>query len=171
MFTEKTSPVKISGTIEYDGKKVDLSSPEYMALIDWSAGFMRRRTCWNWAAIASTLPDGRSIGLNLASGVNETGFTENAFWIDGKMIKTDTIDFRFDPDDLMKQWEVSSYDKKLDLVFKPETYREEKINAVLIGSRFTQLMGTFDGHVVTDEGERIEFTGVPGWTEDHYAKW
>ncbi len=171
VFTEKTSPVTIKGTLTYNGKTVDISSPEYMALIDWSAGFMRRHTCWNWAAIASTLPDNRSIGLNLASGVNETGFTENAFWIGGNLNKTDTIDFRFDPEDLMKQWEIRSFDKKVDMVFTPENYREEKTNAIILGSRFTQLMGTFEGRFVTDEGETIEFKDVPGWTEDHYAKW
>ncbi len=171
VFTEKTSPVTISGTLEYDGKTIDLSSPEYMALIDWSAGFMRRNTFWNWASIAGTLPDNRSIGLNLASGVNETAFTENAFWVDGKMIKTDTVNFRFDPDDLMKEWKVSSFDKKIDLVFTPESYREDKTNAILIGTRFTQLMGTFDGVFTTDDGEKIEVEKLAGWTEDHYAKW
>ncbi len=171
VYTEKTSPVTISGTLEYDGKTIDLASPEYMALIDWSAGFMRRNTYWNWAAIAGVLPDGRSIGLNLASGVNETAFTENAIWIDGKMIKTDTINFRFDQDDLMQKWEITSYDKKLNLVFKPENFREERTNAFIIGTRFTQLMGSFEGFVITNDGEKIEFTDVPGWTEDHYAKW
>lgn len=171
VFTEKTSPVTLTGTLEYNGKTIDLSSPDYMALIDWSAGFMRRNTFWNWASIAGTLPDKRSIGLNLASGVNETAFTENAFWVDGKLFKTDTVNFRFDPDDLMKEWQVTSYDKKIDLVFTPENYREDKTNAILIGTRFTQLMGTFDGTFTTDYGEIIELKGVPGWTEDHYAKW
>ncbi len=171
VFTEKTSPLSINGTLKYDDKSIDLSSPEYMALIDWSAGYMRRNTCWNWAAIASMLPDGRSIGLNLASGVNETGFTENAFWINGKMIKIDTINFRFDPDNLMQNWEITSFDKKLNLVFTPENFREERTNAIVIGSRFTQLMGSFEGCVITDEGESILIKDVPGWTEDHYAKW
>lgn len=171
VFTEKTSPVKISGKLEYNGKTINLSSPEYMAMIDWSAGFMRRNTFWNWASIAGTLPDNRSIGLNLASGVNETAFTENAFWIDGKMIKTDMVNFQFNSDDLMAEWKITSYDKKIDLVFTPENYREEKTNAILIGTRFTQLMGTFDGTFTTDDGEQIKVEELPGWAEDHYAKW
>lgn len=171
VYTEKTSPVKISGNITYNGKILNISSPDYMALVDWSAGFMRRNTYWNWASIACTLPDNRSLGLNLASGVNETGFTENAFWIDGKMIKTDTVHFQFDSNDLMGKWQINSFDKKIDLEFTPENYREEKTNALLLASRFTQLMGTFNGTFTTDEGEKISVSNVPGWTEDHYAKW
>lgn len=171
VFTEKTSPVKIAGKLEYNGKIVDLASPEYMAIIDWSAGFMRRHTFWNWASIAGTLPDKRSIGLNLASGVNETAFTENAFWIDGKLIKTDTVNFRFDPEDLMSEWKITSYDKKIDLIFKPESFREDKTDAILVGTRFTQLMGTYEGVFTTDDGEKIGVEGLPGWAEDHYAKW
>lgn len=171
VYTEKTSPVSITGTLTANGKKTKLSSPDYMALVDWSAGFMRRETFWNWASIACTLPDSRSLGMNLASGVNETGFTENAFWLEGAMIKTDTINFRFNRNDLMKKWQITSSDKKIDLVFSPEAYREEKTNAILLASRFTQLMGTFSGTFTTDTGETVTVNNVPGWTEDHYAKW
>jgi Domain of unknown function (DUF2804), C-terminal/Domain of unknown function (DUF2804), N-terminal len=171
VYTEKTSPVRINGEIEYDGNKINIASPDYMALIDWSAGFMRRNTYWNWAAIAGTLSDGRSIGLNLASGVNETGFCENCFWINGKMTNVGTINFQFDSDSLMSKWKIDSSDRKIALVFTPENSRNEKTNAILVKSRFTQLMGTFDGTIITDSQEVIKISALPGWTEDHYAKW
>lgn len=171
VYTEKTSPVPLSGKIRCKETTWDLSTPGTMALVDWSAGFMRRNTFWNWAASASVLPDGRTFGMNLASGVNETGFTENAFWLDGTMIKTDTVNFIFDPDHLMDPWTIRSFDGKIDLEFKPENKREEKTNAFVLASRFTQLMGCFQGTFTTDSGERISVTDLPGYTEDHFAKW
>ena len=57
------------------------------AAVDWSCGFMRRETAWNWASLAGVLADGRAVGLNLAAGVNETGMTENALWLEGRCIK------------------------------------------------------------------------------------
>lgn len=113
---------------------------------------MRRQTCWNWAATASSLDDGRSLGLNLSCGVNETSFTENAFWVGGIMTKVDLVDFDYDPDDLSAPWHIRSGDRKVDLVFYPEAQREEKINAFFLASRFTQMLGIFEGTLKTDEG-------------------
>ena len=171
VYTQKTSPVKVSGSITCKGRSLDVSSPSFMALIDWTCGYMRRKTCWNWAATAFTLPDGRSLGMNLSCGVNETSFTENAFWVDGSMTKVDTVNFVFDKGDLYNPWHVVSFDGKVDLAFIPERSRGEKINAGFIASRFTQLVGVFDGSLKTDTGETIQVKGCPGFTEDHYAKW
>jgi hypothetical protein len=170
-YTEKTAPIPVSGKISVNGKTWDISSPDYMALADWSAGFMRRNTYWNWAASAATLADGRPFGMNLASGGNETGFTENAFWIGRTLVKTDTVNFIFDPEDVMKPWTVQSFDGKIDLEFLPRNKREEKTNAIVVATRFTQLVGSFKGTVTTDSGEKISLSSIPGYTEDHFARW
>lgn len=170
-YTQKTTPVPLSGYLKIDGKRFELSSPEYMGLTDWTCGFMRRETFWAWASTATSLSDGRALGLNLSCGVNETSYTENAFWVGGVRTKVDTVDFVFDRDDLMKPWRISSQDGKVDLAFHPDSKRGERLTAVLLSSRFTQLIGTFDGCLTGDDGERIEIEGCPGFTEDHYAKW
>ncbi|MCD6586621.1 MAG: DUF2804 domain-containing protein [Desulfobacteraceae bacterium] len=171
VYTEKTSPIKVTGTVVNKDRQINISSPTHMGLMDWTAGYMRRETFWNWAATASTLADGRSLGLNLSCGVNETSFTENAFWIDGKMTKVDMNHFEFNPDNFYDQWKIKSMDGKVNLVFDGEKHREENINAGLVATKFTQLMGTFNGTLKTDEGEVIKIKDCPGWAEDHYAKW
>ncbi|MFC1857391.1 DUF2804 domain-containing protein [Thermodesulfobacteriota bacterium] len=171
VYTQKTGPVELFGEITYNGKHINISPPSYMGLVDWTGGFMRRETFWNWASTACTLEDGRPFGLNLSCGVNETSFTENAFWLDGKMTKLHSINFVFNKNDIRDPWRMSSLDKKVDLVFYPENLRGEKINVLFIASRFTQLIGAFEGQVVSETGERVTLRGCPGWTEDHYAKW
>ena len=150
VYTQKTAPIKVSGEIVYKGRRIPLSSPDYMGLIDWTAGYMRRETFWNWAASAAVLPDGRSFGMNLSCGVNETSFTENGFWVDGKLTKISTVNFQFNPENFYDQWEIKSADNKIELVFFPEQHREENINAAVIATRFTQLMGVFKGTLKTD---------------------
>lgn len=167
-YTEKTAPVPISGTLNSRGKTWDLS--QTLALTDWTCGFMRRNTFWNWASSACVLPDGKRLGLNLSSGVNETAFTENAFWIDNERIKVDTVNFAFNSGNLMNPWKIRSFDGKVDLEFIPETKREDCVKAFFVASRFTQLMGQFSGTLTTDSNERITLCNVPGFTEDHYAK-
>jgi len=171
VYTQKTSPIILSGKMTYNDKNINLSSPDYMGLMDWTAGYMRRETFWNWAASASSLSDGRSFGLNLSCGVNETSFTENAFWIDGKMTKIDTVLFSFNPDNFYDTWQIQSADEKIDLTFKAQNHREEKVNVGLIASNFTQLIGLFNGSLRTDDGDSITLENCPGWAEDHYAKW
>ena len=171
VFTRKASPIKLRGTLTHKNRQHDLSSPAYWALSDWTCGFMRRQTFWNWAAIASSLDDGRSLGLNLSCGVNETSFTENAFWVGGFMTRVDMVDFDFNRDNLSDPWRIRSNDGKVNLVFYPEANRGEKLNALLVASRFTQLPGVFEGTLRTDEGEILALQSCPGFTEDHYAKW
>lgn len=171
VYTEKTSPIRVTGKIIYKDRQIDISSPSYMGLMDWTAGYMRRQTFWNWAATATTLADGRSLGLNLSCGVNETSFTENAFWIDGKMTKVDLVSFEFNPDNFYDQWAIKSMDGKVDLVFDGRQHREENINAGVVATKFTQLMGDLNGVLKTDAGEQIAIRDLPAWTEDHYAKW
>lgn len=171
VYTQKTSPITVKGRMTVNGRTIEIASPETMGLMDWTGGYMRKYTFWNWGAIAATLGDGRRFGMNLAAGVNETGFTENAIWVDGSRTKVDTVHFDFRMEDLYEPWRLTSRDGRIDLVFRPEAERSEKIHVGLIASRFTQLMGTFEGTVVTGEGETIELGRLPGWAEDHYAKW
>lgn len=171
VYTQKTTPISISGQVSYHGKTISLSSPQYMALMDWSCGYMRRNTCWNWASSACTLNDGSTLGLNLSCGVNETSYTENFFMINGIMTKVDTVDFVFDKDHIHSPWHITSFDKKVDLRFTSESHRSEMINAVLVASRFTQLVGRFDGTLKTDDGQLVNIESCPGFTEDHYARW
>lgn len=170
-FTRKTTPIPLTGTAACNDRRFDLASPSHMALLDWTAGFMRRETFWNWAAAAATLPDGRSFGMNFSCGVNETGFTENGFWIDGQLTKISTVHFEFDPLHFYTPWRVLSADGKVNLTFTPEKHREEHQNAGIAATRFHQMMGRFNGNLTTDAGDVVYLFEVPGWTEDHYAKW
>jgi hypothetical protein len=131
---------------------------------------MRGETFWNWASLSATLADGRRLGLNLAAGVNETGFTENALWLDDQLIKVDTVDFQFSRYQPESEWRVRSTDGIVDLSFAPAGQRKEKLNALLIASNFTQHFGVFQGQIRL-ENEVIEIQGQWGFAEDHYARW
>ncbi|MEZ4577513.1 MAG: DUF2804 family protein [Desulfobacterales bacterium] len=55
VYTEKSSPITISGRITTEDRQIEIASPSHMGLMDWTAGYMRRETFWNWAASAWTL--------------------------------------------------------------------------------------------------------------------
>jgi len=138
---------------------------------DWSAGYMRRETYWNWACLAGRLRNGKRIGLNVSCGVNETSFTENCFWINGRLYKLDMVHFEYDRSNIFSPWWIRSNDGKLDLEFHPSGKHSETINAFIVASNFHQLFGRFYGKVKLSRWRSAKINGLYGYTEDHYAKW
>ncbi len=169
-FTQKSTALVCNGTVEWRDKTIDLAEIGALASVDWSAGYMRRETFWNWGSLSCKLPDGRRLGFNLAAGVVETGFTENALWIDGKMHKVDMVDFQFDRYHHNHAWTLRSNDGIINLHFEPAGQRKEKTNAIIAATNFTQHFGRYFGEI-TIKGETIQLDGEWGFTEDHYAKW
>ena len=172
-FTQKSTALPCSGTVTWRGKRFELANLNALACVDWSAGFMRRETVWNWSSLACTLADGRRLGFNLAAGVVETGFTENALWLDDTLIKIDMVDFKFqrygEKHDSTK-WQLRSNDGIINLTFEPVGKRQDKTNLLIIASNFTQHFGRFYGDITLAD-EVITLSGEWGFSEDHYAKW
>lgn len=171
VYTQKAAGLPVSGTLRFGDRTFDLAEIGAHGNYDWTCGFMRRHTFWNWACCAGVLPDGRRFGLNLAAGVNETGFTENVFWLGDHSIKVDTVDFQFDRQQPKRPWTVLSYDQRVSLRFEPEGVRREKLHVGLLASNFKQVFGRFYGTVRDAQGSAVTLDGLYGFCEDHYAKW
>lgn len=170
VFTQKSAAHSCEGSVQWDDETFDLRTIHALAAVDWTGGYMRRDTFWNWGSLSCTLADGRRLGFNLAAGVNETGFSENALWLDGKLIKIDMVDFRFDRYNKESNWVLRSHDGKINLHFTPKGKRFDKTNALFMASNFTQYFGQYQGEIHL-ENETIQLDGQWGLTEDHYAKW
>ncbi|MFC3678945.1 DUF2804 domain-containing protein [Bacterioplanoides pacificum] len=170
VFTQKSNALVCNGSVRWGNQQFDLESINALASVDWSCGYMRRETFWNWGSLSCQLADGRRLGFNLAAGVNETGTSENALWLDGKMIKIDMVDFQFDRYQPQHAWAMRSNDGIIQLHFEPKGQRKEKMNAVIAASNFTQHFGQYYGEIHLPD-EVITLDGEWGFSEDHYAKW
>lgn len=169
-YTQKSTARPANGELHWSGRHYDLAAISALGSVDWSAGYMRGETAWNWASMSTTLTDGRRLGLNFAAGVNETSFTENAIWLDDTLIKIDMVDFQFQRYQTDEAWHMQSADGIVNLRFVPAGQRRERINAVFAASNFTQHFGQFYGEICLPD-ERIAVDGAWGFAEDHYAKW
>lgn len=170
-FTQKIAGVPASGFIEGSFGRRDLADIGAYAHYDYSVGYMRRETFWNWACFSGAA-EGHAIGLNLSCGVNETSFSENCFWVDGELIPVGLASFDYDREEPAEgTWRVSTADGCVDLTFEPEGLHVEKINAVLIASDFKQVFGRFNGTLRTPDGTVITIKDQYGFVEDQYAKW
>lgn len=169
-YTQKAAGLNVAGTLRLHKQRYDLGAT-HKGSYDWSCGYMRRETAWNWACLSGQTREGRAVGVNFASGVNETGYTENAFWVDGKMTKVNQVRFIYPRPRRQGQWRIESDDGKVNLCFEPEGSRQEKLNIYVLATNFTQLFGRFHGTLRDDNGVIHTLEGVTGFAEDHYAKW
>ncbi len=171
VYTQKAAGLPVSGSLQFRGRDYALDTGTVFGNYDWSCGFMRRHTFWNWACCSGRLPDGCRFGLNLAAGVNETGYSENVVWLGDTFLKVDAVDFSFDRLNPTEPWRMRSFDGRVDLVFRPEGLRREKIHAGLLASNFKQVFGRFEGTVRAADGEPVAVNHLYGFCEDHYALW
>lgn len=168
-YTHKLAGIPAEGTVEIDNRRYNLENPR--AVLDYTLGVPARETFWNWASGGGRLASGRSFGINFAAGINETGFTENVFWIDGKIHKVDAVHFEYDRRNVMRSpWRVTSGDGAVDLVFRPEGQRAAKVNLWLVASAFQQPFGVFSGTLETEAGKHVISEGY-GFVEEHFARW
>jgi hypothetical protein len=171
VFARKTAGSPVSGTLRWEGRTFDLGELGMLGHNDWTAGFMRRETFWNWGSLAGRLDDGRIVGLNVSCGVNETGHSENCFWINGRLHRLGPVAFEYDRRDLMKTWNLRDSESRLELEFTPEGTHAAKTNAFVVATNFQQLFGRYRGTLRTSAGESIEIQGHLGYAERHYSKW
>lgn len=169
-YTQKSNARVCHGRIHWQGRDYDLESERALAGVDWSGGYMRRETAWNWASMSVRLHDGRRLGLNIAAGVNETGYNENGLWLDDRLYSLPPVHFRFDRYHPGHGWALTSEDDSVRLYFDPVTAYRDKVNAGIIASNFSQFLGRYSGEIDV-AGETLHIDRLWGVAEDHYARW
>ncbi len=171
VYAQKTAALPVTGELRCDLGTFDLSQLGCFGHHDFSAGFMRRETFWNWACFSGQRGNQPPLGLNVSWGVNETGWSENCFWVGTTLHPLPQVHFRFDRDNDHSHWRVSSENGQIDLAFTPRDLHRERLNAGLMASNFRQIFGRFKGHLITGDGKRFEVEDQYGFVEDQYAKW
>lgn len=69
----------MKGTIDCEFGRFDVEN--CLGHTDYSAGYMRPETWWNWAFVSGSV-DGKAIWSNVSCGVNETSYSENCALVD-----------------------------------------------------------------------------------------
>lgn len=124
--------------------------------------------------------------MNLSMGVNETGISENACWLDGKIAYLPSVLFRRDdPNDRgmvednaaqnPQPWQIYHQDLgwskvKIELTFKPIAVYKKTDNFGVVASIFEQWLGEYSGEIHVGD-DIIRLDKVIGLAEDHFAKW
>lgn len=170
VYAQKVAGVRCTGQVSCSLGQFDLAQIGAFAHHDWSAGYMRPETHWNWACLSGQAGAQR-VGLNLSCGVNETSFTENCYWLDGELIKVDSVRFAFDRDHPLEPWQIRSHDGQVELRFEGRGLHQERMNLGIMASNFKQIFGQFQGVLRPVGRPPVLIDNLWGFVEDQYVKW
>jgi hypothetical protein len=169
-ITQKWAGLQAFGELEAGGRRYRLDGG--IGGLDSTHGYLARRTAWRWAFVCSRLQDGTPFGINLVEGFNETrdDVNENAVWLGNRLFPVGRARFKWNHDDLLDRWHVTTTDGALDLHFKPIAQHREVRDLVFVRSRFSQPVGLWSGTVKVD-GQVHTFENAPGVAEDQDVTW
>ncbi len=127
---------------------------------DESAGYHPRHTVWSWSAGVGTTADGRSVGWNLVSGINDPPeLSERAIWIDGEPSEPGPVEF--------EGLDAIRSPDGARLTFSGECERRSEERRFFVRYSYRQPLGTFSGALPGG----IELTRGLGVMEHHDAEW
>jgi hypothetical protein len=171
-YNRKINCMPARGTIRYGENLETLDPATSSGSLDWGRGVWEYQSYWNWASASGFLPDGRTVGLNLGCGFGDLSKAgENAFILDNRIHKLETVRFDYISGDYMKPWRFSDAEGRLDLVFAPFRERIATTKLGIISSEVHQMFGRYNGRAVSDSGEMIEIRDLVGFAEEHHARW
>jgi hypothetical protein len=126
---------------------------------DESCGYHPHHTVWSWSAGVGETTDGRAVGWNLVSGINDPPQrSERAIWVDGEPFEPGPVSF----EDLDA---IALDGGRLEFAAETERRKEEK--RLFVSYSYRQPFGTFTG---TLPGGLELATGF-GVMEHHDATW
>ncbi len=133
---------------------------EAFGIEDESAGYHPRHTVWSWSAGVGTALDGRAVGWNLVSGVNDPpANSERAIWLDGEPTEPGPVSFDGDLGGI-------GFEDGSRLAFTPEAERRASESLGPLKFEYRQPFGAFTGNL-----GGVELADGWGVMEHHDALW
>ena len=174
VYANKTAGLPLTGTLRWRGETHDLARLGAMGHHDFSCGYMRRETWWNWACLSGRAVDAdghaADLGFNLSCGVNETTWSENCLWLDGRLLPVSGMVFHFPEDDVLQPWTLASLDGEVSLQFTPLGMHRETLRALVLSGHFRQIFGHFSG-TLRAGARHFVIDRLPGFVEDQFVRW
>lgn len=71
---------------------------------------------------------------------------------------------------LMKTWNIQDTENMIDLTFTPISDNVNVINAIVFRTEYHTIYGTFNGVLLTKDGEKVNVNGMPGLTKKYVIR-
>lgn len=174
-YTNKINCMNTEGTVKLGDEVFEFVKADTFTVLDWGRGVWPHSNMWYWGN-GSTFLDGKLFGFELTWGFGDTSkATETALFYDGVCHKIGEVRLEKDPevgDAWMEPWHFVDRYGRLDLTMTP--FYDNHSNMLplnLIGMNTHQVHGLWNGHVVLDDGTKLEIKDMYAFCEKVYNKW
>lgn len=172
-YNQKINCLPASGEVTVDGRDYRFDPASAFGVLDWGRGVWTYDNTWYWGS-ASGLHEGRPFGFNIGHGFGDTSAaTENMVFLDGRAHKLGEVTFHL-PQGAFDgaPWRFTSDDGRFEMTFEPIIDRASASDVFgLVRSIQHQTFGRFSGHVVLDDGSRLEIRDLLGFAEEVANRW
>lgn len=171
-YNQKINCMPAEGEVVFAGSSYRFDPASAFGVLDWGRGVWTYDNTWYWGS-ASGLLQGKPFGFNIGYGFGDTSAaSENMLFHEGKAHKLDRVTFHIPEAGYdAAPWQFSSNDGRFELRFTPIIDRAADINLLVLRSVQHQVFGRFSGHVVLDDGHRLEIENLLGFAEEVQNRW
>ncbi len=167
-YTHK-SPLETSGTIRIGEDVYTFDPARDLCNLDEQKTFYPYRSHWRWGSFAVHTAAGRAVMLNVVNQMtppDQPG--EDAMWVDGKLhwLSRPTIE----PTAEDGVWRVADAEGRLELSFRSEGAKSERLNLGLAAIDYAQYYGEWSGMLVDGQGETHRIEAAFGALEQMQAR-
>jgi hypothetical protein len=174
-ISHKSYGYEVSGEVAIHGKHFAIDKEP--GVMDWVRSNWPYTGGWIWATGNTQKTSPLKASLNLSAfSVSSTGPSEDAVFIEGKLIKLSMTTFKFDPQDLTQVIAIASLAGSpteslgvIQGVFRPEDSYSKTADFLVVSSELVMLFGEFDVSVRTMEAD-YHFR-ARGLVEIHKSRW
>ncbi|MDD3718455.1 MAG: DUF2804 domain-containing protein [Actinomycetota bacterium] len=171
LYTHKAA-CPVEGRMSVGGETIELDPSRDVCLLDEQKAFYPYKSFWRWLCFGGFGPDGKLIAANLCHNIiaDDEEYSENCYWVDGGINLTGAARFGYSEDDILGPWFVKTTDGMVDVDFRPQGERAERMRVGPILSDFHQPFGLFRGSVGEGEGA-VEVRDIFGLCEQHITRY
>lgn len=102
-----------------------------------------------------------TISTSNLDAADSDSYNCNALVVDGVETALPPV-YMTHPFGISKQWIIQDTENMIDLTFTPVSLNSRTLNLIALRAAYTTMYGTFDGVLVTKDGEKITLKSFPG---------
>jgi hypothetical protein len=171
LYTHKAA-CPVEGRMSVGGEEIELDPSRDVCLLDEQKAFYPYRSFWRWLCFGGFKPGGSLVAANLCHNIiaEDEEYSENCYWVDGKIYLTGAARFGYSEADILGPWFINTTDGLVDVDFRPQGERAERIHVGPILSDFHQPFGLFRGRLGSgDSATQVE--DLFGLCEQHITRY
>lgn len=155
-----------------NGDTKDLQTAKGNSLFEISRVYMKFHSTGEFVSCTGC-HKGKNISFKIASEIEDAVSTDkinrNILMYDGKVTPLPPVRITH-PDGIKEKWIIQDTENMIDLTFTPLSVNLNQINAFVARAAYYTVYGTFEGSIMTADGEKISFKSLSGLSENYLIR-